>query len=291
MNAGKLAGATAAGVFVASLVAHAQFAAPLDVPPPGPAASERVPILKDVGLDQRLGHAIPLDLTFSDEEGRDVRLGQFFGKRPVVLALAYYECPMLCTQVLNGMIGSLQTLSFDAGREYEVVVVSFDPGETPAQARAKKDSLLPRYGRPGGDAGMHFLTGRQDAIRQLTDAVGFRYAYDPKIDQYAHPSLLTVLTPSGQVSRYLFGFEFPPRDLRLALVEATGGKIGTAVDQALLFCYHYDPASGQYGVAILNIVRLGGVLVLGAIAALITTTLRRERRQATAVMPTATGTR
>jgi protein SCO1/2 len=278
-------------LFLAGGAARAQFSSPLDVPPPGPAAIERVPILKNAGVDQKLNSRVPLDLVFTDEHGRDVRLGDFFGKRPVVLALAYYDCPMLCTQVLGSMVGSLETLTFDAGKDFEVVVVSFDPGETAGQALAKKASLMPRYRRPSGETGMHFLTGREDAIKQLTAAVGFRYVYDPKIDQYAHPALLTVLTPGGVVSRYLYGFEFPPRDLRLALVEAADGKIGSAVDQALLYCYHYDPMSGTYGVAILNVVRLGGILTLAALGVFVMVTLRRERRQVIAVPPTATGAR
>ena len=267
----------------------AQFSSPLDVPPPGKAATDRLPILKNVGLDQKLDGQIPLDAAFVDEQGRDVTLGDFFGKRPVVLVLAYYECPMLCTEVLNGMVASLESLTFDAGKDFEVVVVSFDPGETPALALNKKKTYLKRYGRPGADAGFHFLTGRAESIKQLTSAIGFRYAYDPAIGQFAHPAVLTVLTPAGRVSRYLFGMDYPPRDLRLALVEATEGKIGGAVDQMLLYCYHYDPMSGKYGLAILNIVRLGGVLTLGAIGAFVLMTLRRERRQVTAVVPTATG--
>jgi protein SCO1/2 len=281
----------AAALLLASGTVWAQFSSPLDVPPPGPAATERLPILKNAGLDPKPNGQVPLDLTFADEHGRDVRLGDFFGNRPVVLALAYYRCPMLCTQVLGGMIGALETLTFDAGRDFVVVVVSFDPGETPAMALSKKVTLTPRYGRPGGEAGMHFLTGREDAIKQLTAAVGFRYVYDPKIGQYAHPALITVLTPGGKVSRYLYGFEFPPRDLRLALVEAADGKIGSAVDQALLYCYHYDPMSGKYGVAILNVVRLAGLLTLAAIGVFLVVSLRRERRQRIAVAPTATGTR
>lgn len=259
---------------------RAQFSAPLSVPPPGKAASEQLPVLKDAGLDQKLNNQVPLDLPFVDENGRDVVLRDYFGARPVVLVLAYYNCPMLCSLVLNGAVAALQTLSFDAGRNFEFVVVSFDPGDTPARALEKKSSYLPRYGRPRGEAGFHFLTGRESSIKALTDAVGFRYAYDAAIGQFAHPSLITVLTPEGKVSRYLFGIDFPGHDLRLALVEAAGGRIGTPVDQALLFCYHYDPATGKYGLAILDLVRLGGILTLAAVAVFIVTTLRRERRHA-----------
>jgi protein SCO1/2 len=261
-----------------STAAWAQPSGPMSVPPPGLAASEQIPILREVGIDQKLDDQIPLDLEFTDEDGRAVRLGDFFGKRPVVLALVYYECPMLCTQVLNGLVGSLEALAFNPGEEFEVVVLSFDPGETPALAAEKRATYLRRYGRPGHEAGWHFLTGREASIRALTDAVGFRYAYDEAIDQYAHPASITVLTGEGRVSKYLYGIEFAPRDLRLALVEAAAGRIGTAIDQALLFCYHYDPATGKYGLVVMNLVRTGGVLTLLGLGAFILLTLRRERR-------------
>jgi protein SCO1/2 len=263
--------------------AFAQFSGPLSVPPPGKAASERVPILKDAGLEQKLDAQVPLDATFVDEQGREVRLGDFFGARPVVLVLAYYNCPMLCGLVLNGAVSALQTMSFDAGKDFEFVVVSFDPGDTPGLALKKKQEYLPRYGRPRGEAGFHFLTGRESSIKALTSAVGFHYAYDPAIGQFAHSALITVLTPAGRVSRYLLGIDFPAFDLRLALVEAGGGKIGTPVDKAALYCYHYDPASGRYGVAILNVVRLGGIATLAAIAVFMLKTRRRDERHAPVV--------
>jgi protein SCO1/2 len=279
-------------LFVIAMPATAQpGAGPLSIPPPGPAALERLPILKDVRIDQRLDAQIPLDLPFVDENGRDVRIGDYFGKRPVVLALVYYECPMLCTLVLNGLTGSLEGINFDAGREFDVVAVSFDPGETPALAAEKKKLYLGRYGRSGAAEGWHFLTGRKDAIDRLTDAVGFHYVYDPAIDQFAHPAAITVLTPAGRVSRYLYGIEYAPRDLRLALVEAASGKIGSLVDQALLYCYHYDPLSGKYGVAIMNVIRLAGALTVLALGGFIVLTLRRERRQVSAVAHAATGVR
>lgn len=251
------------------------------------AASEKIPMLKDVGIDQRLNETVPLDLRFTDENGRDVTLGDYVGERPVVLALVYFECPMLCTQVLNGMASSFQALSFTAGREFDIVAVSFDPGETPAMARAKRDTYLKRYGRQSAADGVHFLTGRQESIDALTKAVGFRYAYDPSIDQYAHPAALTVLTPDGTVSRYLFGIEFAPRDLKLALVEAADRRIGSAIDQVLLFCYHYDPTTGKYGLAVTNLIRMGGVATVIALGAFILLSLRRERRRANAVTRTA----
>jgi protein SCO1/2 len=260
----------------------------MSVPPPGMAASAQIPILREVGIDQKLGGRVPLDTRFTDETGRDVPLGDYFGRRPVVLALVYYECPMLCTQVLNGLVGSLEALSFLPAREFEVVIVSFDAGETPALAAAKKATYVRRYGRPEAAPGMHFLTGRPEAIAALTEAVGFRYAYDPAIDQYAHPAAITVLTAEGRVSRYLFGIEFAPRDLRLALVEAADDQIGGVLDQALLFCYHYDPETGTYGFAVMNLIRLAGLLTVGLTGAFIVLSLRRERRgrRASAHLPT-----
>ena len=266
--------------------ANAQFNPPMQVPPPGPAATERLPILKDVGITQHLDATLPLDLQFNDETGREIPLRSLFGRRPVLLVLAYYECPMLCSEVLSAMVGSIETLSFNAGKEFEVVVVSFNPGDTPGMAAAKKQFYVTRYGRRGTETGFHFLTGREAAIKALTAAVGFQYVYDPKINQYAHPAMLTVLTPAGTISRYLLGIDFPARDLRLALVEAADGRIGTAVDQALLYCYHYDPLSGKYGLAILNVVRLGGVLIVAALGIFIVRSLRRERQQAPAAHAT-----
>jgi protein SCO1/2 len=283
---------TAAAVVALSCVsvsvASAQPTPPLSVPPPS--AVMQIPILKEVGLDQKLDAQVPLDLKFSDEQGREVTLGSLFGHRPVVLALVYYECPMLCTEVLNGLVSSLQTISFNAGNEFDIVAVSFDPGETPALAAQKKALYVKRYGRPGADTGMHFLTGREDAIHALTNAVGFKYQYDPSTDQFAHTAVLTVLTPAGHVSRYLYGIEYQPRSLRLALVEAADGKIGTPVDKALLYCYHYDPETGKYGLAIMNLVRLGGIMTVAAAVSFIVLNLRRQP-QARAVVRTATDKR
>jgi protein SCO1/2 len=282
-------GAIVAGIL--AVPAAAQPVPPLSVPPPGPTALQQIPILRDAGLDQKIDAQVPLDLPLVDEAGRDVTLGDYFGQRPVVLALVYYECPMLCTQVLNGLLGSLQALPFSPGREFDVVAVSFDPGETPAMASERRAAYLRRYGRPGAEGGVHFLTGRETSVASLTEAIGFRYAYDAKIDQYAHPAAITVLTPEGRVSRYLLGIEFAPRDLRLALVEAADHRIGTAIDQMLLFCYHYDPETGTYGVAITNLVRLGGLLTVVGLGVFIMTSLRRERRRHTAVAGPATGIR
>ena len=288
------AAAVCLAVLVGALTAPAwaQQTGPLSVPPPRKAATKQIPILKDVGIDQKLNGPIPLDTEFTDERGRTVRLGQYFGDRPVVLALVYYQCPMLCTLVLNGLVGSLDGIAFNAGQEYDVVVVSFDPAETPAMARERKDQFVRRYNRAGGEDHVHFLTGRQADIARLTQAVGFRYVYDESIKQWAHPAAITVVTGDGRVSRYLYGVEFAPRDLKLALVEAADGRIGTLVDQAVLFCYHYDPETGKYGLMIMNIVRLAGVLTVLAIGMSIFLTLRRDARQAKAVSRTAqTGTR
>jgi protein SCO1/2 len=275
----------------AAIPAHAQPTAPLSVPPPGPAALEQIPILKELGIDQRLDAAVPLDTVFVDETGRDVTLAQYVARGPVVLQFAYFDCPMLCTLVQNGLVGALEALTFTAGRDFTVLVVSIDPGDTPASAGVKRDLFLKRYGRPGSETGIHFLTGRESSIKTLTTAIGFRYAYDPAIDQYAHPAAVMVLTPDGRVSRYLFGIEFAPKDLKFALMDAADRRIGTAVDQMLLFCYHYDPQSGTYGFAITSVVRAAGVLSVGALGAFIFVNLRRERRQANAVVKTATGTR
>jgi len=289
-----------AGVLTACLTAAlaAVAIAPASAQRPGPGSSAPgqpamapLPILQDVRIDQKLDGPVPLDLPFVDEAGRDVTLGQYLGSRPAVLALVYYECPMLCTQVLNGVFSSIQPLTFDAGRDFELIVVSFDPGETPAMAEAKKASYLRHYQRPTADAGIHFLTGRKPAIDALADAVGFRYVYDEAIDQYAHPAAITILTPQGKVSKYLYGVEFAPMDFRIAMVSAGEGTIGTLTDQALLYCFHYDPATGKYSVAIMNLMQLGAVLTLLGLGAFVFVHLRRDRRQKRAVTATATGTR
>jgi protein SCO1/2 len=284
--------AAAAVVSLASPVLSAQQSRPLSVPPPGKAATEQIPMLKEVGIDQKPNAPLPLDAEFTDERGATVTLKQYFGQRPVVMALVYYGCPMLCTQVLNGLAGSLQGMSYTVGQEYDVLVISFDPGETPAMAAERKRDFLRRYIRDANPANIHFLTGREASIQAVTKAVGFRYAYDEAIDQYAHPAAITVLTSDGRVSRYLYGVEFAPRDLKLAIVEASEGRVGTVVEQALLFCYHYDPETGTYGFVIMNVVRAAGALTVLLLAGSIFVALRRERRRASAVAPTAsTGTR
>lgn len=257
--------------------ASAQPTGPLMVPPPGKAALERIPLLKDVDVIQKQGSQLPLDTPFVDEFGKDVKLGDYFGKRPVVLALVYFECPMLCTQVLNGAFSTMDAMPFTTGNEFDLLVISFDPGETAALALNKKNAYFERYRRPGAEKGMHFLTGRPESIKAVTDAVGFKYAYDAAIDQFAHPALLTVLTSGGAVSRYLYGIEFAPKDLRFALVEAGQGRVGSVVDQALLYCYHYDPETGKYGFLIMRMVRLGGILTVAVLGIFIIRNVRGRR--------------
>jgi len=240
--------------------------------------SNKLPeLLTEIGLDQKLDAQVPLDLPFKDEAGRNVRLGDFFGKRPVILTLVYYECPMLCTQVLNGLASTLGVLTFNVGQEFDIVTVSFDPKETPALAAAKKAAYLDRYKRPGADKGWHFLTGGDKSIEALTKAVGFRYVYNQSIDQYAHVSGIMVLTPGGRLSRYFYGIEYGPRDLRLALIEAADQKIGTPVDQLLLYCFHYDPKSARYSLAIMRLVRTAGLTTVLALVAGVVAMKRRER--------------
>jgi protein SCO1/2 len=238
--------------------------------------------LRGVGFDQRLNEHIPLDLLFRDEAGQTVRLGDYIGTaaaRPTILALVYYECPMLCTVVLNGLLGSLRALSFNIGEQFNIVTVSFDPTETPALAAAKKKEYVQRYGRPGATAGWHFLTGEETAIQQLTQAVGFRYTYDPETKQYIHASGIVVLTPQGKIARYFYGVEYAPRDLRLGLVEASANKIGSPIDQVLLFCYHYDPLTGKYGLLIMNVIRIAGFATVLSLGTFIVVMLRRDWRK------------
>lgn len=234
--------------------------------------------LKKVSFDQNLGTQVPLDLPFRDETGRGVQLSRYFTGRPVILALVYYECPMLCVQALNGLVRSLKVLALEPGRDYTIVTVSFNPAETPAEAAAKKDDYVARLQKPGGAEAWHFLTGNEASIRMLTDAVGFHYVYDAETKQYAHPTGMVVLTPEGKTSKYIFGIDYGPRDIRLALVEASDHKVGTPVDRLLLYCYHYDPATGKYGLVLLNVLRLGGVLTVVTIGGLILVMRRREKR-------------
>ena len=238
-------------------------------PESGPVSTGLPAPLKKVGIDQRLNEQIPLDAIFKDEQGRDVRLGQFFNGKPVVLSLVYYSCPMLCTQVLNGQLGAFRNVSFNIGEQFEVVTVSFDARETPQLASAKKQTYIKGYIRPSGEAGWHFLTGDEANIKRLAEAVGFRFAWDEQTKQFAHASGIMLLTPEGKLARYFYGIDYPPKYLRMALVEASQNKIGTPVDALMLYCYHYDPATGKYGVVVMNVLRLAGIVTVILIVVMI----------------------
>lgn len=247
-------------------------------PSAGVPSNQMPPVLSDVRFDQRLNEQLPLATRFKDEEGRDVALGDYFGSKPVVLAFVYYECPMLCTQVLNGLTTSLTVLDETVGRDFDVVAISFDARETPALASGKKRSHLDRYKRPESAAGWHFLTGDEAAIKAVTSAAGFKYVWDAKTQQFAHPSGIIVATPEGKLSRYFFGIEYAPRDVKFALVESSAGRIGNAVDQLLLYCYHYDPATGSYGFVAMGAVRVGGALTVLALVGFVVISIRRDMR-------------
>ncbi len=240
-------------------------------------------VIEQVAFEQKINQPLPLQLTFRDEAGRTVALGDYFGRRPVVLALVYYECPMLCTYVLDGLVRTLRPLSFNPGQDFDVVVVSFNPKETPALAAAKKENYLKSYGRPGTTNGWHFLTGEAESIRRLTEAVGFRFLYDESTAQYAHASGVVVVTPQGKLFRYFYGIDYPSRDLRLALVEASSNKLGTVTDQLLLFCYHYDPTTGKYGLLITRVLQILCLSTVFFLGVFLVTMFRRERRLSAAL--------
>jgi protein SCO1/2 len=269
---------TAALIAVAVTAASAQSNVPGVNPSPLPPSSQTPAVLADVRFDQRLNEPLPLETRFKDEEGRDVALGDYFGAKPVVLAFVYYECPMLCTQVLNGLTTSLMVLTETVGREFDVVAISFDARETPALASGKKKSNLDRYKRPESAAGWHFLTGDEAAIKAVTGAAGFTFVWDESTQQFAHPSGIIVATPDGKLSRYFFGIEYAPRDVKFALMESSAGRIGNAIDQLLLYCYHYDPASGSYGFIAMGAVRVGGALTVLALVGFVVVSIRREMR-------------
>ncbi len=256
-----------AGVILALVCPHLSVAQAMMKGIIAPPANVRPIGLMNVGIEQHLNAKVPLDLPFVDEDGKAVRLGDYFGKKPVVLDLAYFNCTMLCGEVMNGLAGSLKAITFDAGKEFEVLTVSFDPKDTPALATEKKKTVLARYGRKDAALGWHFLTGKPEAINALTKAVGFQYEYDPKMQQFAHAASIIVLTPEGKIAQYFYGIEFAPKDLRLGLIEASQNKIGNVVDRALLYCYHYNPATGKYGAIVANVMRLAGgatILILGS---------------------------
>jgi len=256
-----------------NLLATAPGSPPVEAPLPAPP-------LKDIGFDQNLGASVPLDLPLRDEAGKTIHLRDYLGKRPVVLSLVYFDCPMLCGMTTDGLVRSLRALRLSVGKDFEVLSVSFDPRETPEMASAKKGPVMRQYGRAGAAEGWHFLTGESTSLAALTKSVGFRYVWDAEQKQFAHATGIVVLTPEGRVARYFFGIEYPAKDLRLGLVEASEEKIGNVVDQLLLLCYHYDPKVGRYTAAVRNLLRGGAVLTIAAVAALVLTLLRREKRGA-----------
>ena len=259
-------------------VVSAQGEAP-GIRPAASLPSGQVPgVLGKVAFQQHLNEQLPLALPFADESGKAVKLGDYFGRKPVVLAFVYYECPMLCTQVLNGLESSLRVIDESIGKEFDVVVVSFDPRETPMLAAAKKQAYLDRYKRPEAAQGWHFLTGNQASIDELTQAAGFGYAWDEQSQQFAHPSGIIVATPEGRLSRYFFGIDYSPRDVKFALIESSSGKIGTLAEQLLLYCYHYDPAAGNYGFVAMRAVRIGGAVTLVALFGFMFVSIRRDNR-------------
>jgi protein SCO1 len=266
----------AMSVVLMSMIVSAQGNAPGVQPDPALPSGKTPYALSKVAFEQRLGEPLPLDLPFKDEHGRDVKLGDFFGRKPVVLTFVYYECPMLCTEVLNGLESALRVLNESIGKEFDVVTVSFDPRETPVLADGKKKAYLQRYKRPEAEQGWHFLTGSQASIDALTKAAGFTYFWDEATHQFAHPSGIVVTTPAGKVSRYFFGIDYSPRDVKFALIESSFDRIGSLADKLLLYCYHYDPRQGSYGFVAMRAVRIGGAVTLLALVGFVFVSLRKE---------------
>src|SRR3984885_3045457 len=283
-------------VVIACMFALPAYGQDLTQGPLSPPANVRPPRLKNVGIEQHLNEQIPPGLAFRDENGNAVKLGDYFGKRPMILNLVYYQCPMLCGEVLTGLESAMRVLKFDAGKEFDVLTVSFDPKETPEMASAKKAAYLKRYGRSGAADGWHFLTGPATSIDALTKAAGFQYQYDPKSGQFAHATAIMVLTPEGKIAQYYYGVEFAPKDLRLGLIQASENKIGTVVDRVLLYCYHYDPDTGKYGAIISRVLQLAAgatVLILGTFLIVMfrmgSATVARPRGAANGSRPTTNG--
>ena len=269
---------TVMGLALMTAVVSAQDGARGVAPSSGLPANQVPAALNQVTFEQRLNEQLPLDLPFKDESGKAVKLGDYFGRKPVILTFVYYECPMLCTQVLNGLESALRVLNESVGDEFDVVTVSFDPRETPSLAAGKKNAYLDRYKREGAERGWHFLTGEQASIDALTQAAGFSYTWDEATQQFAHASGIVVATPSGKLSRYFFGIDYSPRDIKFALMESTSERIGSLADQLLLYCYHYDPASGSYGFVAMGAVRIGGALTVLALVGFVVGSIRREMR-------------
>ncbi len=277
------------GVVAFSAPALAQYAGP---PAGGMMSKGDLPAgvqpadLKKVAFDQRLNALLPLDAVFRDESGATVALGDYFHhNKPVVLSLVYYDCPMLCTLVLNGLTGAMKGMSLEPGKDYDLVTVSFNPKETPQLAAAKKKSYIERYGHPEAASAWHFLTGDAGSIKRLTEAAGFHYVYDPQTGTYAHATGIMIVTSDGHLAKYLYGIEYAPRDIRLALVGASAGRIGNPVDQVLLYCYHYDPRSGKYGLVVMNVIRLAGVATVVVLGSFVAVMAARERRKGRKTSP------
>jgi protein SCO1/2 len=269
---------TVSAMALATVVVSAQGEAP-GLRPAAALPSNAVPgVLGKVAFEQRLNQQLPLDLPFRNEAGATVKLGDYFGRKPVVLAFVYYECPMLCTQVLNGLESALRVIHESIGREFDVVTVSFDPRETPVLAAGKKKAYLDRYQRPSAEQGWHFLTGDEASIAALTKAAGFSYVYDEDTKQFAHASGIVVATPAGKLSRYFFGIDYSPRDIKFALIESSNEKIGSLAERLLLYCYHYDPATGNYGFMAMRAVRIGGAVTLVALFGFMFVSIRRDNR-------------
>lgn len=257
--------------------------APKVYDPSAPEVSAGLPkALENVGITQRLNEQLPLDAVFKAEDGSEVKLGSYFGKRPVIIAFVYYECPMLCNEVLNGLTGSLKSLNFDAGKEFDVIAVSFDARENdkPELAKNKKDGYMKRYGRPGTENGWHFLTGTQREIDKITSAAGFAYKWDEQTNQFAHGGGIMIATPEGRLSRYLYGIDYAPKDLKYGVMESSESRIGTLAEQLPLYCFHYDPSTGKYGLSILKVIRIGGVVTLLGLGAMIFVFWRRGKAKA-----------
>jgi len=263
-------------IVLMSAVVSAQGEAPGVRPDPGMPSNQVPAALSKVSFEQRLNEPLPLDLQFKDESGRTVKLGDYFGRKPVVLTFVYYECPMLCTQVLNGLESALRVINESIGKEFDVVTVSFDPKETPVLASGKKKAYLERYKRPEAQQGWHFLTGDQASIDALTKAAGFNFVWDEASHQFAHASGIVIVTPQGKVSRYFFGVDYAPRDVKFALIESSNEKIGSLADRLLLYCYHYDPQEGNYGFVAMRAVRIGGAVTIVALVGFVFVSLRRE---------------
>jgi protein SCO1 len=255
-----------------SIAALALLASPIFAQQSGPP-----PILREVSIAQRLNEPVPPEIIFRDENGQTVHLGDYLGTKPIVLSLVYFDCPALCTEVLNGELRTMKAITLNLGKDFDAITVSFEPKDTPELAKAKRDVYAGQYGRPGARENWHFLTGDQPSIDALTQAVGFHYAYDSASRQYAHAAAILVLTPHGRIARYYYGVQYPGRDVRLGLVEASEGKIGTPTDHALLYCYQYDPATGKYGLVVMKVVRAAGVLTVLVLGIFMFVMFRRER--------------